>query len=121
MNCVKAQTKLTMAKKDPWHRGRFQAQGNGLEKSEPWAQDQPPTVTEGLSFLQKLFHKLSKKEAKEREKAFNKAKKFVEQAGENGGVDAQVSKTFREKKDIRVDLEVIKGRAFTQDKEDNEK
>ena len=47
-------------------------------------------------------------------KAFLKAKKFIIQAEKNNGVDAPVSKTFKVKgtKDVRVDIEVIKGKAF---------
>lgn len=44
------------------HRGRVQAQGDGLEKSEPWAQDEPLSKRDGLSLLSKLWSKLTKKE-----------------------------------------------------------
>lgn len=107
-----------MAKKqeenDPQHRGRIQAQGGNLEESEAWSQDKPLTLEEGLILLEKLKEKLPNKELLLRQTAFDKAKDFIEQAGENGGIDAQVSKTFRVKgtRDIRVDIEVIKGTAF---------
>jgi hypothetical protein len=96
------------------HRGRIQAQGGGLEESESWAMSVPITVDEALELLESLKNKLSSKELKVREKEFDKARAFIVQAGENGGVDAQVSKTFKVKgtKDLRVDIEVIKGRAF---------
>jgi len=73
-----------MAKKqednEPQHRGRIQAQGGNLEESEAWWQDKPLTLEEGLILLEKLKDKLP-----------------IEQAGENGGINAQVSKTFRVK------------------------
>jgi hypothetical protein len=45
---------------------------------------------------------------------FGKAEKFIKQAGDNGGVDAKVSKTFKAKgiKDVRVDIEVLNVTAF---------
>lgn len=105
-----------MAKKqkenEPQHRGKIQAQGGNLEESEAWAQDRPLTLNEGLTLLDKLKAKLPNKELLLRQTAFDKAKEFIEQAGENGGIDAQVSKTFRVTRDIRVDIEVIKGTAF---------
>jgi hypothetical protein len=36
------------------HRGRIQAQGNGVEKSENWSQDDPLTATQGLTLLNDL-------------------------------------------------------------------
>ena len=33
------------------HRGRIQAQGGGLEKSESWSQDKPLSAKQGLSLL----------------------------------------------------------------------
>ncbi|MGK0366830.1 MAG: hypothetical protein ACI85O_003907 [Saprospiraceae bacterium] len=36
------------------HRGRVQAQGGGLEKSESWSQDEPLSKEDGLSLLEKL-------------------------------------------------------------------
>ena len=36
------------------HRGRIQAQGDGLEESEAWASEKPPTWEEGLNFIEKL-------------------------------------------------------------------
>ncbi|MEM6299059.1 MAG: hypothetical protein AAF740_10275, partial [Bacteroidota bacterium] len=91
---------------DKEHRGRVQAQGNHLEASESWAQEKPPTVSEGKSFLRRLIDKITKSQFLERKREFTKAEAFIEQAGENGGVDAKVSKTFRKKgtKDVRVDI-----------------
>jgi hypothetical protein len=36
---------------DNIHRGRIQAQGNGVEKSENWSQDNPLTSVDGLELL----------------------------------------------------------------------
>ncbi len=61
-----------------------------------------------------LENRLNPSDVKTRAKAFKKARVFVNKAADNGGVDAPVSKSFRVKgtKDIRIDIEVITGRAF---------
>jgi hypothetical protein len=104
------------------HRGRFQAQGNGLEESEPWAKEEPIKVSEALALLEKLKDKIPKKEYERRKREFKKAEGFVEKAGENGGVFAKLSKTFKVKgsKDERVDIEVLSGHAFVKDDDDEE-
>ena len=96
------------------HRGRIQAQGGDIEESEPWSRSDPPTVRDGLGMTDKLKNKLPSKEALIREKAFEDAKKFIERAGQCGGVDAPLSKTFlvKQTKNKRVDIEVSKGKAF---------
>jgi hypothetical protein len=101
------------------HRGRVQAQGGGTEASVPWAQSQPPTVAQGKTMLDELADSLTPAERRAREGALKKAKQFVERAGEGGGVDAPVSKSFAGKggKNVRVDVEVRKGRAFVPDEE----
>ena len=111
-----------MPEEENKHRGRVQAQGNKLEASEAWSQDEPPTVDEGLNFLERLIAKITRHQFLEREKEFEKAENFIKQAGDNGGVDAKVSKTFKKKgtKDVRVDIEVIKGTAFVKKDENND-
>lgn len=111
-----------MTDQESKHRGRVQAQGNKLEASEAWSQDTPPTVEDGLNFLQQLADKITKSEFLVREKEFKKAAQFIKQAGDNGGIDAKVSKTFKKKgtKDVRVDIEVIKGTAFVKDNREGE-
>lgn len=111
-----------MSDKEDKHRGRVQAQGNKLEASEAWSQEKPPTVDEGLTFLERLIAKITRPQFLEREKQFEKAEKFIKQAGDNGGVDAKVSKTFKKKgtKDVRVDIEVIKGTAFVKKDENKD-
>ena len=37
------------------HRGRIQAQGEKLEESESWSQDEPPTGRDGLEMLKRLM------------------------------------------------------------------
>lgn len=94
------------------HRGRFQAQGGGLEESESWGQDEPISKVKGLELLSKLKNKLKKKDRELREKQFDAAERYVEQV--EGGIDAVKKKTFRNRKtkDVRVDIEVLSGRAF---------
>ena len=96
------------------HRGRIQAQGDGLEKSVSWNRATPPTSKEELSMLDELTESLTKGERKARQEAIDKAKKWIINAGKNGGADAPVSKTFLIKgtKDVRIDIEIITGKAF---------
>lgn len=100
-----------MAKKQK-HRGRIQAQGEGLEASETWHQEEPLTRDQGLFLLQKLQNKIPPDEQKKRERPFKDAERFIKQS--EGGVDAPVRKTFRNRKtkDVRVDIEVWSGTAF---------
>lgn len=100
---------FTMSKK---HRGRFQAQGEGIEKSESWAQDEPISKIDGLSLLEKLWNKLTQKERDIREKPYEDAKRYVENV--DGGIDAVVKKSFKNRrtKDVRIDVEVLGGTAF---------
>ncbi len=98
----------------PKHRGRIQAQGGGVEESEKWALEKPPTWQEGISMLNNLEEKLSPREQENRQELFDKAEDYIKAVGEKGGVDAQVSKTFLKKgsRDVRIDIEVILGTAF---------
>ena len=95
------------------HRGRIQAQGGGLEKSESWAQDKPLTKAQGLSLLQRLWNKLTKKEKEPRQRPYQQARRYIQNVGA-GGIDAPVKKPFRNRKtkDIRIDIEVLAGTAF---------
>ena len=94
------------------HRGRIQAQGENLEESVTWAQDEPLSKKDGLKLLELLKSKLGKKDLKVREKQFEQAKRFIEnvQDGEN----APSYTTFRNRKTAheRVDIEVKSGTAF---------
>jgi len=51
------------------HRGRVQAQGGGTEKSVPWAQDQPPTASDGQRLLDELAAQLTDAELQARQDA----------------------------------------------------
>ncbi|MFJ5562469.1 DUF6531 domain-containing protein [Lysinibacillus xylanilyticus] len=103
------------------NRGRIQAQGMKLEESISWSQEHPPTVSEALDMVDELEGKLSNKDKKLRKNELDRARKFIKDAGKSGGVDASVSKTFLVKgtKHERVDIEVIKGKAFVPDIIDN--
>ena len=112
-----------MAKKDERleHRGRFQAQGGGLEESENWAQEKPLSVNIALRLLRQLIAKLKPKDYERRRNEFAKAEQFVIEAGENGGIYAHKGKSFKVKgsKDERVDIEVLGGKAFVPEDENN--
>lgn len=110
---------VCMSKSSKIHRGRFQAQGNGLEESESWAQDKPLSISKALFLLRSLAAKLNLNDFTKRKKAFEKAEEFVNNASENGGVFAVKKKTFKVKgsKDERVDIEVLGGKAFVKNDE----
>ena len=101
-----------MAKKK--HRGRIQAQGDGLEASENWAQDEPLTAKDGKTLLQRLKDKIPKKELKKREKEFDKAEDLIDRSESTGGLHAHYGKSFQRDSDsdVRVDVEVLGGTAF---------
>lgn len=94
------------------HRGRIQAQGENLEESVTWAQDEPLSKKDGLNLLELLKSKLSKKELKVREKQFEQAKRFIENV--QNGESAPSNLTFRNRKTTheRVDIEIWSGIAF---------
>lgn len=75
------------------HRGRIQAQGDKLEESESWAQNEPLTKKEGLSLLEKLKNKIPKKEAEIRKKPFKKAERFINN-GPYQVVGNKISRTY---------------------------
>ena len=96
------------------HRGRIQAQGEDLEASEAWTQIQPPTKADGIAMVEKLRTKIPPTEARIREKAFDKARKFIQQ-GPHEAISAPIVRSFKVKstKKERVDIEIHKGVAFT--------
>lgn len=93
------------------HRGRIQAQGNGLEKSVSWSQNEPLTREQGRTLLKQLKAQLSEKEYAERAEQFDKAERYINGAN---GIEAPENRRFlnRKTKDVRVDIEVLAGRAF---------
>jgi uncharacterized protein with von Willebrand factor type A (vWA) domain len=100
------------------HRGRIQAQGGGLEKSEPWARPTPPTEGEMLEMCDRLEMRLTPREREDRERPFADLRQYIRRAARSGGVSAPFApRSFpkRGSKDIRVDLEVITGMACVPD------
>ncbi|WP_321900386.1 hypothetical protein [Burkholderia cepacia] len=102
--------KITVA---PANRGRIQAQGGGIEESEPWADPVPLPCKDGLTKSKALESGLAKKEQKIRKDAFDRARDFMRRCAKNGGTSV-TSKSYpvRDDKDRRVDIEVRAGRAF---------
>jgi hypothetical protein len=99
----------------PANRGRIQAQGGGVEESVSWASDIPPTADEGLGMLEQLKDKLTPRQLNERSGPLAKAAQLIQRARSIGGVDAPVKQSFYSEKgsDVRIDVEVITGKAFT--------
>lgn len=101
------------------HRGRIQAQGGGVETSQPWEQNTPLTRSQALDLMDRLEQSLKPKERAARELALQQARAFIEKAARAGGVTAPVSRSHpiyrKEKGDIRIDIEVITGSAFVPD------
>ncbi len=93
------------------HRGRIQAQGDGLEESVNWAQDEPLTKQDGLNLLSELKGKLNEQAYKKRAAQFVEAERYIQNAN---GIDAIKKKTFRNRKtkNVRVDIEILAGTAF---------
>jgi hypothetical protein len=73
--------------------------------------------------VDELESKLNKNERKLRQLELEKDRNFIKNAGEAGGVDALVSKTFQVKgtKYERIDIEVNSGQAFVPDGSTNKK
>lgn len=96
----------------PQHRGRVQAQGDGIEQSVSWSISSP-TAVDGHRMFRELYAMLTPAEQRAREDAFILAHQFIARSASKGGVDAPVSKSFPKGRTVRVDIEVIKGKAFT--------
>ncbi len=100
------------------NRGRIQAQGNNppVQKSRAWTQDNVPTRSEGLAWLDEVWNSLTPSEKRERQQAYEDAKRFIQNAPA-GGYLAPVSRHFydpqRKDPDARIDIEIITGAAFT--------
>ena len=92
-----------------------------MEKSQPWEQSTPLTRSQALELMEQLERSLEPKERRDRGQALEQAGKFIEKAAKAGGVDAPVRQSFpkprKEKGDIRIDIEVITGRAFVPDRD----
>jgi len=97
------------------HRGRWQAQGKGLEESEPWSQATPLTLSQGLLLLDKLEAKLKPKDRRARATGFEMARVFATRAAAAGGITVagpDIKRSFPPGNAIRVDVEIRKGTAF---------
>ena len=98
------------------NRGRFQAQGGGLEESRAWNVETVPTKEEGKGYIKELKDKLAPAEVQIRQSCFEKAEKWVDEAPRNGYVVVTIIKTsfkpYPPIKDIRVDGELYSGAAF---------
>ncbi len=68
------------------YRGRFQAQGGGLEASESWAQGEPLAALLGHHLLSGLALKIPSREFAIRTDAFLKAHRFIDSGMSSGGV-----------------------------------
>lgn len=96
------------------HRGRFQAQGGGLERSVAWGQPTPPTVAQGLTMVSALYGSLSRTEQKDRATAYAQLIRWISKRPP-GGVYAEFKDSFPKpalRGGIRMDVEVLAGKAF---------
>ena len=95
------------------HRGRIQSQGGGINDSEAWHEPVPLPLKRGIAMAGALEARLSRTELQLRTGAFQKARRFMSNASQNGGV-GPTFKTFMVPKDPsrRVDIEVRSGLAF---------
>jgi hypothetical protein len=98
----------------------IQVQGKdmgGAQLSRPWARPQPVSAAEGRAWLAELQAECSRAQRKEREKAFKKAIRFINQVEQLGGVTPEAQpQSFRDPRssfsDARVDIEIRTGRTF---------
>lgn len=110
-----------MSSSQALYRGAVQAQGDDIKKKGgytcSWAEDKPITDEEGLSFLAKIEGECNKSQKAERKGAFAKAKRFVKQASQRGGVEPESQPhPFQDSKrtvsNARVDIEIRSGITF---------
>ncbi|OGS70051.1 MAG: hypothetical protein A3F91_12755 [Flavobacteria bacterium RIFCSPLOWO2_12_FULL_35_11] len=100
------------------NRGRFQAQGNGLKRSESWNTTLDVKKQDGQNLITDLRNQLSNNEFSERVNAFAKVERYVDKSPSNGhNVIGQslIIKTFSnnpQNRSIRVDVEIRAGIAF---------
>ena len=94
------------------HHGRFQAQGRGLEVSVKWEQDVPLTVEDGHALLDRLEERLPRRERVLRADSFAQMHAWIDSVGATGGLDAFNGKHKFDLEGGRVDVEILKGKAF---------
>lgn len=105
-----------MKPKYDMNRGRIQAQGKSCEKSQKWSQLEIPTKQDGRDNAELLAKQLTKKEYDERRRGFDKLYRFINQAPSTGCEECKRSYTpYPPIEDVRVDVEIIKGKAFKDD------
>src|SRR5262249_49934774 len=92
---------------------RLQAQGGGVEESVVLRGQDPITVDEGLTGLETLKARLSRKELQERADPFRRAERFIGNGPAGGGIGPP-GKSFSvpESGGIRVDVEILRGINF---------
>ncbi len=95
------------------NRGRIQAQGKGCEQSQSWTQEIVPTKSDGRERADLLKMQLTRRELKDREYSFGKLDKFISNAPYSGyDVCTRSFTPIPPQEDVRVDVEIIKGKAF---------
>lgn len=105
------------------HRGRIQAQGNGVEKSELWGQAEPPTKTVMIRLLDNLYYEqLTKREQEERERCYDCARRYILRAPAEGyprnsptNRPANCVDRRSRRGDVRIDIEITDGHACVDD------
>lgn len=103
------------------NRGRFQAQGDDLEKSAPWATDNTIYKQTGIERIDNLQGQLTQNELNVRQTSIQKARNLVNQAPAEG-YSAQLIKSFYDdvrQRSIRIDVEIRAGSAFLTPKDPN--
>ena len=104
------------------NRGRIQAQGNGTEKSEPWALNTDHFKCMGITSVDNLQAQLTNLELILRANALQQCRNRILTIP-SYGVSAQMKKSyyddFRNRK-IRVDIEVNAGVAFIDNPKNDE-
>lgn len=96
------------------NRGRFQAQGDELEKSAPWSTDDTIYKQTGIERIDNLQAQLTPNELNVRRTSIQKARNLVNQAPPEGYY-AQLVKSFFDdvrQRSIRIDVEIRAGSAF---------
>lgn len=98
------------------NRGRIQAQGKGCEESQPWSQLNIPTKHDGREKVYMLKQSLNRTQRQERAMCFCQLERFISRAPSVGYDRCSRSYTPQTpQEDVRVDVEIIKGRAFCDD------
>jgi len=98
------------------HRGRIQAQGGGVEESEPRTRPSPLLTSEALRLVDILEDRLTTIEADRRRDAFVSARRFIRNAAPRGVGPTKKSWPSPPRRDQRrADIEVQKGLAFVGD------